>query len=76
MTTTKKFDKFINKTASYISKNLNDRYNLLNAEQKAKVKISVQRYREPVKIAIEQAFFFNKISCPEINEYLRVNNLI
>lgn len=58
------------------AKSLNERYNILSKEQKAKVKIAVKQYHQPVKIAIEQAFFFNKIACDDINEYLRVNALI
>lgn len=63
----------LNKAIDYLSLNLTGRYDLLTEQQKDKVKISVKRYHEHLDIAIQQAYFFNKISCDDINEYIRVN---
>jgi hypothetical protein len=71
--------KFVDKVKTYQMKQagaLNHNFNLLTKEQKEKVKISVLKYHQPVSIAIQQAYFFNKINCDDINEYMKINNMI
>ena len=41
---------------------LNHNYNLLSGEQKEMVKISMVKYHNKLSIAIQQAYFFNKIA--------------
>lgn len=58
-------DEFIEKIGKYHVKQkgaLNHNYNLLTDEQKEIVKISMIKYHNKLSIAIQQAYFFNKIA--------------
>ena len=55
---------FIEKVGKYQVKQigaLNHNYNLLTDEQKEMVKTSMVKYHNKLSIAIQQAYFFNKI---------------
>lgn len=58
-------NQFIEKIGKYQVKQtgaLNNNYNLLTDEQKEMVKISMIKYHNKLSVAIQQAYFFNKIA--------------
>ena len=58
-------NQFIEKVGKYQVKQegaINHNYNLLTDEQKEMVKISMVKYHNKLNIAIQQAYFFNKIA--------------
>ena len=58
-------NKFIEKIGKYQVKQtgaLNHNYNLLTDEQKEMVRTSMLKYHNKLSIAIQQAYFFNKVA--------------
>ena len=58
-------NQFIEKVGKYQVKQegaINNNYNLLTDEQKEMVKTSMMKYHKKLSIAIQQAYFFNKIA--------------
>lgn len=62
-----------NRFCDYITADLPARWAMMTPEQREKAKLSKIKYKQPLNIAIQQAFIFNRICCDDITEEIKVN---